>query len=343
MSSSENGSATPSGNPPPQSQSAARGFWALLGNAAGVGAVLGLIGTVFVAVFQYISAYHNSVANLAKNDLDKAMSALTDTVSTLSRPLSLQERLIWDYYLAQRNTHAGDAVAYRVGANSISDDYQKSFNTLSASTALLARKMEIYLDLPDDLSHVASNSAAKTAPINNSNLKTAPINTSNLHTSDFNCDDDKYMPMPAFGIDGAADQSQLVLTPKTENGEKPAIENGGSETLIVNWNSAKDNLVTLEYCLENTHYKIGRIINWASKGTDDKLADDIEKLKNRSKSQGRRFNDFMSVATFKIEQFRVRYQPNGLVCSILGTETVFDRFTHCTPLHIATKSPIANH
>lgn len=317
MSSTENGSASAtSGNP------GKPGFWRFVGNAA----FLGVLGTAFVSIFQYISAYQNSVANLAKEDLDKATSALTETVSALSGALPLQERLIWAYYLAHKKDHDPDeAAAYKDGAHSIHDDYEHSFTALSAGTSLLARKMEIYLDLPGDLDHSATRSAEKYAPINNSNLRT------------FKFDCVNHMHLPDIGSD-----SPLVLPLQADNNEEPTTGDEGGNQLAVHWNSARDNLVTLEYCFENTHYKMKRILSWASTDTDDKPAESvIEDLKKRSKFQGRRFNDFMSVATFKIEGFRVRYQPRGFLCTVPFVDTVLDYVTLGYVTHVCTPRPIA--
>ena len=74
MSSGENGSATPSGSPPAERQPAARGFWGLLRNATVITAVVGTLGTASVSALQYVSGYNDSVAKLAKQDLENATS-----------------------------------------------------------------------------------------------------------------------------------------------------------------------------------------------------------------------------------------------------------------------------
>ena len=313
MSNNKPHDALPPLQPPAANGPSKHGFWGLIGNAA----VLGLLGTVFVSVFQYISAYHNSVANLAKTDLDKGVSTLAETVATLSTPLSLQGRLIWAYALAQEKPDA--AAAYNDGAHSIYKDYDKSFTTLSAATSLLARKMEIYLDLPGDLDHAATRNAEKVAP----------VNISNLHNFNFDCLNN----MPAIGSD-----SPLMLALN----EEPTTGDESSNQLAIHWKSAKDNLATLEYCLEDTHYKMKRILNWASTGADDKTAEGvIEDLKKRSKLQGQRFNDFMSVATFKIEGFRVRYQPREIFCTVPFIDTLLDHVTVGHVTRVCTPQPIA--
>ncbi len=319
MSSTEGG-----GTPAPSGNAAKPGIWRFVGNAAFIGALVGLL--------QYVSAYHDSVAKLAKDDLDAATSALTEAVSGLSNPLSLQQRLIWNYSFAKKNNTEQDDEAYETkSARSMSKSYEDSVTTLSAGINLLARKMEIYLDLPGDLNHAAANSSANVEPISGSSLR----------DSDFRCDEQKHLP--AFGKDESGkDRSTLALTPLEADSN-----NNSSKPLAINWKSAKDNLLTLEYCFELTHQQMGGIRLWASTSTDDKpqptksiksIAVDIDGLKTLSKFQERRFHDFMSVATFKIEQFRVRYQPNGLLCTILGVDTALDHFAHvCTPRLVATQ------
>ena len=121
--------------------------------------------------------------------------------------------------------------------------------------------------------------------------------------------------------------------------EEPTTGDESSNQLAIHWKSAKDNLATLEYCLEDTHYKMKRILNWASKGADDKTAEGvIEDLKKRSKLQGQRFNDFMSVATFKIEGFRVRYQPRGIFCTVPFIDTLLDHVTVGHVTRVCTRS-----
>ena len=319
MSSSENGSTTPPEKRPAKNHPAARGFLPLLGNATVLAAVLGALGTVFVSILQHVSAYHDSVAKLAKEDLDNAATALTDAVTALSNPLSLQEQLIWFYAVAKKNNTDTDDDAYETkNARSISKNYEDSATALGVGIKLLARRMELYLDLPGDLNHAAAN---------NSSADVEPIGTSSLRASDFVCDA-KHMP---FAKDASGKViSKLQLTPKGDDNL------GGNKPLAINWKSAKDNLLTLEYCFEMTHEEMREIRLWASKAKPVRSGEfDLGRVKALVKLQEQRFSDFMSVATFKIEQFRVRYQPNGPFCSVFGIDTIFPHT--CTPHLIATE------
>lgn len=319
MSSSENGSVTPSERPPAKRHLAARGFWALVGNATVLAAVVGALGTVFVSILQHVSAYHDSVAKLAKEDLDNATSALTEAVTALSNPLSLQAQLIWFYSAAKKTNTDTDDDAYETkNARLISKNYEDSAIALGVGIKLLARRMELYLDLPGDLNHAADN---------NSSANVEPIGTSSLRASDFVCDN-KHMP---FARDGSGKViSKLNLTLKSDSNL------GSNKPLAINWKSAKDNLLTLEYCFEMTHEEMREIRRWASKAKPTKSDEfDLGHVKALAKLQEQRFSDFMSVATFKIEQFRVRYQPNGPFCSVFGIDTIFPHM--CTPHLIATE------
>lgn len=305
------GGSAPAGTP------AKVGLWRFLGNAA----FLGALGTVLVGLLQYVSAYHDSVTKLAKEDLDAATSALTETVTALSNPLSLQERLIWNFYVAKKNNTYSDDEAYETrSARSIHQGYEDSFTALTTNINLLARKIEIYLDLPGDLNHAAAS---------NSSAKVEPISAASLRASAFGCDKD----LPVFGKDNSGkDLSIVPLALKADS------YNDSNKPPTIDWKSARDNLLTLGYCFEFTHERMGGIRQWAANKPSKPIDVDIDNLKTLSKIQVQRLNNFMSVATFKIEQFRVRYQPNGILCTILGIDTAFDHFTHvCTPHLVATQ------
>lgn len=263
------------------------------------GAIVGLLGAVFVPIFQSIVAYQNSAAQLAKDDLDNAVKTLAATVSELSDPLSLQERVIWEHYslVQAKNPSAADLN----GLHEIVKAYQGKFTTLSAHTPLLAREMEIYLDLPGDLNHANKRTGHATA------------NNANLLNSDFECDSADHMPK--FGMDksGKKDLSMLAL-----NFKGPALADNGQNVgpPIIDWKSAKDNLVTLEFCFEHTHYQIKDILQWANSEPADKSKMPNAYWIKQAISQGKRFDDFLNVATYKIEQFRVGYQPNGFLCNV---------------------------
>src|SRR3984885_9358042 len=99
-----------------------------------------------------------------------------------------------------------------------------TYTGLHQNYDLLARKAEIYLDWPSDLTHDAAKNTSPTID---------PINMSALGEFDFDCE--KYMP------DFANGNSTIPLTDK-HNGNQVTID----------WNSAKHNVLTMHYCFKIT-------------------------------------------------------------------------------------------
>src|ERR1700724_936217 len=62
--------------------------------------VFGVISTLVVAYFQSLSAYHDRVATLAKDDVTSAAQTFAEISSDLSGALALQRHLISDFYAA---------------------------------------------------------------------------------------------------------------------------------------------------------------------------------------------------------------------------------------------------
>jgi hypothetical protein len=78
-------------------------------------------------------------------------------------------------------------------------------------------------------------------------------------------------------------------------------------------------VLTIEYCFEATHYFVAGALQWASKQpiSDIQLAvlEHREDLyRELPRNQVLRLNSFMSLAMYKIELLRSRYQPYSLLC-----------------------------
>src|SRR6516225_5144154 len=135
--------------------------------------LLGVLGTLIAAYFQNLSAYQDKVTALAKDDMAAAAQAFTDASTALSRPLSLQERLILGYFAAVDQKVDTDDTAYMTKrTRAINGPYEDAYTALRQNINLLARKVEIYLDWPSNPLHdPAINGLSATAdPINNSSL-----------------------------------------------------------------------------------------------------------------------------------------------------------------------------
>jgi hypothetical protein len=269
--------------------------FAFIGNAA----FIGFLGTLIAGFLQYFSAYEDKVKTLAKEDLVVATAALTDTLNAVALPLSLQERLVFAYLAATGEKVKPDERVYAAAsARAMLKPYEDAFTALRDNSIPLATKMELYLDLPTDPRlNPAEIIAAGALPL------TVPL------LGYFNFDCDRNMPSFANG------QSTLRL-------QSPA----GDRVLDIDWYSARQHFLTLEYCLEDTHIGMSAVLQWASStGPRDFFV-------SRFKGQLSRFNDFLSLAIYDIEKFRAKYQPNGLACSLPVVSDAIDAFGHtCSP------------
>jgi hypothetical protein len=313
---------------PPKDQLAKRGFWqsakrvfirteAELSYFKGL-TFFGLISTLVVAYFQNLSTYHDKVATMAKQDMAAATEAFTDASTALSVALSLQQRLISDFYAAvPGDTYKNDAAYLTKDARATYKDYADMYSKLHQNYNLLARKTEIYLDWA---SNAHRDPAANTSPT------TDPINMSLLGEFDFDCE--KYMP--------SFDSGKTTVTLPDPHHSK--------DTLVIDWNSAKHHALTTEYCFDVTHKGMTAVLQWGSQTNID-LAQmsymtnpDRTKLFKTTRATGQvlRLNAFMSLAMFEIEQIRVKYRPNGFICSVPGVGQLSSLFNRCTPVRTAS-------
>lgn len=307
-------SAKGDGAPAPQS------FWPslksfVLRQLSGITVVsmLSILATLIVAYFQNLSAYQDKVTTQAKDDMTAATQVFADAATALSSALSLQQRLIDDFYDALPNDAYKDDNAYPTkSARAIYKDYLDAYASLHQNYNLLARKAEIYLDWPSDLSHDA---AANTTPTID------PVNMSTLGEFDFNCE--KYMP------DFAHDSRVPLADP--HNGDKVTID----------WHSAKHHVLTTQYCFEITHKHLTAALQWASQSVTDPAqwsyltnANQMTLFRGtRATNQVLRLNAFIGLAMSEIERIRVKYRPNGYWCSVPIVPRLIGK--KCTPVQIA--------
>ena len=311
MSSAEGG-----GAPAPQ------GFWRSLKSflirqlsSITIVSVLGVLGTLIIAYFQNMSAYQDKVATQAKDEMAAATQVFAEASTALSSALSLQQRLIDNFYDAVPKDAYKDDNAYPTkSARALYKDYLDAYTSLHQNYDLLARKAEIYLDWPSDLTHDAAKNTSPTMD---------PINMSTLGEFDFDCE--KYMP------DFANGNSTIPLTDK-HNGNQVTID----------WNSAKHHVLTTQYCFEITHQHLNAALQWASQSGIDPVQwayltnDDRRDLfrVKRATNQVLRLNAFISLAMSEIEQIRVEYRPNGYWCSVPIVPRLIGK--KCTPVRIAS-------
>ena len=279
--------------------------------------LLGVLGTLIAAYFQNLSAYQDKVTALAKDDMAAAAQAFTDASTTLSRPLSLQERLIFGYFAAvDQKVDTDDTAFVTRSTRAINGPYEDAYTALRQNINLLARKVEIYLDWPSNPLHdPAINVLATADPINNSSL---------LGTYNFKCDKD----MPAFGKDKSTgkDLSNIELT--SDDGK----------TINLDWYSAKHQALAIYYCFYAEHEAMKPVREWASGMKLDptertKYIDRKKSIEDQLNNQVLRLYNFMGLAMNEIDEIRVKYRPNGYWCSVPGVREYFGQ--ECKPIRTA--------
>lgn len=275
----------------------------------------GLVSTLLVAYFQNLSAYHNKVATLAQTDTAAATDTFTEATTNLSLALTLQQRLIQDFYAALNNNAYQDDTSYLTkDARSVNKEYLDIYATLHKNYNLLARKAEIYLDWATDRSRAEATDISPS---------TDPISVTLLGEYDFDCSND----MPAF----TPGDSVTVLNDKNNPKNPP---------LRIDWYSTQHHVLTIEYCFDVTHKKMTAALEWASKSPIEatELAymqkpDKATLFKvDRPTTQVLRLNAFMSLAMSRIEQICIKYRPNGFLCSLPGVSGLLGLFDRCTPI-----------
>jgi hypothetical protein len=277
---------------------------------------VGLLSTLVVAYFQYLSAYHNKVSAMAKEDMTAATDTFTRTSNALSTAIILEDQLYLSFKRAAELNASGDGNALTSKrAHDLYTAYEAAATALRENVNLLARKAEIYLDWASDPSHDPANTI--------DTLGADPISTSLLGTFGFDCDDD----MPSF------DKNNHVTIKTTKDGKE----------LKIDWFSAKHHVLTIAYCFDVTQKTWMEIVRqWASQSTFDpdqvaKFASSktADQLQERLDHEVVRLNDFMIRGMSEIEQIRVKYRPNGFVCSVPGVGQLLTLFKRCTPVPTA--------
>jgi hypothetical protein len=282
---------------------------------------LSLFGTLIGAYFQNLSAYENKVTAQAQADMTTATQTFTDTSSVLAASLNMQQRLITGYHNAiVAGTDAQTDGFETSNAKEIYKTYVQAYTELSQNYNLLARKVELYIDLASDLDR---NPTADGTPL------AQEIDMSVLNAYGFDCE----QHMPSFerhakDKDGKEeDRSKLVLTdPKTK------------KTLTVDWYSAKHHVLAIETCFEINQQAMIAVKQWASGSAVDPaektrfVQKTFDIFHTRDSNQVLRLNAFMSLAMFDIDKIRIKYRPNGFICGVPGVSAAFSLFGKCAPL-----------
>src|SRR5580704_19154922 len=250
-----------------------------------------------------------------------ATQAFADASTALSVPLALQKQLISGYHNAiATNTDSDNTAFETANAHSIYKSYADAYRNLSENYNLLARKVELYLDWSSNLTRDPATDSAPT---------TDKIDMSLLNTYRFDCEDN----MPSF-------QKVDPQDPYADDASKVRLPPRNKHELTVDWYSAKHNVLAIETCFEVTHRAMIPVRQWASGSTVDQAArtkfinTNFEIFSKRASNQVLRLNAFMSLAMYDIDKIRVKYRPNGFLCSVPVVRGALGK--KCMPLRTAS-------
>ena len=227
-----------------------RGFWRLVEIANEKFAyIVGLpivtvVGTFLASHYQYLSAYDDKVRTIGTEQIAAAEATFADVSAQLSKAVTLQQLLYFNYHDATKHHRDGDAQALETkNARAIFKEYDDLRTQLRESVDLMARRVEVTIDWASNTERDAADAGA---------FGGDPMSRIALGAYNFQCDDDKYMPNFDPGY------ADLPVPPQLH------IDNPKAEALRVDWYSAKHQLLTLYYCFHVNHTGIGVVRQWAS-------------------------------------------------------------------------------
>lgn len=285
--------------------------------------LIGFLSTFLVAYFQYLSAYQDKVSTQAKEDLAAATAAFTEASNTFSTAMTLQQMLFYDYrYIISKGLEGDDKVLETRNARDIYNSYDSARTAMRQNIDVLARKMEIYIDWPSDLSR---------DPAKHTMIGADPMSRPMLGAYNFDCD--KYMP------DFAAGHSSVDLPVPAQTLQ----DNPKFQPLHLDWYSAKHHVLALQYCFETAHMALEIARAWASNSSIDANAKTrftgnghLETVQNALDLEVLRLNAFMSLAMRRLEDIRVKYRPTGFLCHVpIVRELITVLSARCSPIRTA--------
>ena len=113
--------------------------------------VVGVLTPVVVGHFQYLSAYHDKVKEVGAQQTAAAEKAFTDVSSAMSKAITLQQFLYFNYRDALNAKIDGDDRALEAkNARNLYPQYDELRTALRENIDLMARQVEITLDWASD-------------------------------------------------------------------------------------------------------------------------------------------------------------------------------------------------
>jgi hypothetical protein len=301
-----------------------------------------LLSSLAVGYFQYYSEYQEKVSVQAREDMKGATDTFTDVSKRFSEAQTLQQILFQDFTEAfDESANATKRAAAAKHAQGIVPTYETDSMALLESGDLIARDAEIYIDWASDF---------KRDPNRSNQPSGDPLVRPVLKTYDFDCNDN----LPQFVPDAkAADGDDKTPACQLNRSERLARASRGTtvslcprqkgvndppDGVTIDWFSAKHEALTLHYCFENLHERLGRVRSWAAHPegrppTREVVRTEREQIRTEIDNQARRLEAFMGLATFRMDAIRLNYRPVGVYCRLPFVSMVWGLVSDsCTPV-----------
>jgi hypothetical protein len=260
--------------------------------------VVGLVGTIITAYFQAVGTYEDQISAQYKDDYSGAAATFAEAANVLTPAITLQQELYKSYKEAIEKNKDGDDQAFLTqSARSLYQQYVDRRQFLRQNIQALARKIEMQIDRP---SNRHRNVATDTS------IGADPLTPSLLGVYNFDCDRKDNIP----------DATSLATLKAVQIKGQP-----GSADLNLDWRSVKHQIIALQYCFETTHTAIEASRQWASRSSVDperktSFRNHVDNIHQSLDEQVDRLNALMQLSMRRIEEIRLKYEPNGFWCHL---------------------------
>jgi len=279
--------------------------------------IVTVIGTLLAAHFQYVSAYHDRVRAAGKEQLAAAEAVFTDASTAFSKAITLQQTLYANYHAALTAHRENDPQSLEVKtARVVYPEYDAARTSLRETIDLLTRRVELSIDWASDIGRDAAHAG---------NYGADPMTRIALGGYNFDCDVQANMP---------------TFTGKTQDELQARDDNGKIDpkrpTIIIDWYSAKHQLLTLFYCFEIDHERIKAAREWAvgAAVAPSKLSD--EQIRESLDREALRLHAFLTLAARQIEVIHVKFRPRKWYCEVPIVRQIYDAYSlKCSPIRTA--------
>lgn len=273
------------------------------------------------AHFQYLSAYEDKVKEVGTQQIKAAEDTFSGVSTTLSKAITLQQLLFFNYRDAViANSDGDDRALETKNARALYKDYDDMRTDLREHIDLLARRVELDLDWASNTERDAAHAEQ---------IGADPMSRIALGAYNFDCDND----MPNF----KPGHSSFAL-PVADDIRR---ENPDAKPLGVDWYSAKHQLLTLYYCFDNNNAKIATARAWAANSpvapaARDKFVRDLDKILDSFDQKAVRLDSFITLGARRIEKIHVKFRPTVWYCQTPVVRQIVDAYSKkCASIYTA--------